>query len=111
MTLWQRFVTTFREDQDLLVKEFADKNKGYNFRPIVSNYQGNPQTVITHPKGEPQQYARLPKLPQNMSSLCNDRHLPAVALTLASILHASAHRQISAVVPAQHCISSILQFT
>jgi hypothetical protein len=56
--LWQRFVTTFREDQDLLVKEFADKNKGYNFRPIVSNYQGNPQAVITHPKGEAQQYAR-----------------------------------------------------
>ncbi|KAA6420293.1 MAG: structural maintenance of chromosomes 5 [Trebouxia sp. A1-2] len=58
LSLWQRFVTTFREDQDLLVKEFADKTKGYNFRPIVSNYQGNPQAVITHPKGEAQQYAR-----------------------------------------------------
>ncbi|KAL0040483.1 hypothetical protein WJX77_008439 [Trebouxia sp. C0004] len=58
LTLWQRFVTTYREDQDLLVKEFAEKNKGYNFRPIVSNYQGNPQAVITHPKGEAQQYAR-----------------------------------------------------
>jgi hypothetical protein len=58
VTLWQRFVTTFREDQDLLVKEFADRSKGYNFRPIVSNYQGNPQAVITHPKGEAQQYAR-----------------------------------------------------
>ena len=58
VSLWQRFVTTFREDQDLLVSEFADASKGYGFRPIVSNYQGNPQAVITHPKGDAQQYAR-----------------------------------------------------
>ena len=53
--VWQRFVTVHREDQDLLNNEFPRTSA---FRPIVSNYQGNSQAVITHPKGEAERYAR-----------------------------------------------------
>ncbi|KAL3130540.1 hypothetical protein ABBQ38_008351 [Trebouxia sp. C0009 RCD-2024] len=60
MSVWQRFVTVFREDQDLINNHFASQpgsGHGRPFCPIVSNYTGNPQTVITHPKGEAQKYA------------------------------------------------------
>lgn len=55
MQVWQRFITVHREDQDLLLNEFGKQSSS---RSIVSNYQGNPQTVITHPKGEAERYAR-----------------------------------------------------
>ena len=61
VNVWQRFVTVFREDQDLISNYFANQpSSGQRkpFRPIVSNYTGNPQTVITHPRGEAQQYER-----------------------------------------------------
>ena len=54
VSIWQRFVTIHQEDQDLLVQEA----KKWRFRPIISNYQGNTQTVITHPKGDARQFAR-----------------------------------------------------
>lgn len=52
--LWQRFVTVHQEDQDLLTQEA----KKWKFRPIISNYQGNPQAVITHPKGAAKEFTR-----------------------------------------------------
>ena len=56
VSLWQRFVTLHREDQDLITSHFSSQPG--QFCPIVSNYAGNPQAVITHPKGEAQQYER-----------------------------------------------------
>lgn len=61
VSVWQRFVTMFREDQDMINNHFASQQssgQGRPFRPIVSNYTGNPQAVITHPKGDAQQYER-----------------------------------------------------
>ena len=63
VTVWQRFVTVYREDRDLITSHFASQassGQGKPFRPIVSNYTGNPQAVITHPRGEAQQYERCP---------------------------------------------------
>ena len=54
VSLWQRFVTVHEEDQNMLVEE----GRKWSFRPIVSNYQGNSQAVITHQRGDARQYER-----------------------------------------------------
>ena len=53
--LWQRFVTLYKSDQDLLFH--TSKTLG-NYQPIVSMYEGNPNTPLQHRAGEASQYAR-----------------------------------------------------
>ncbi|KAL4440548.1 hypothetical protein ABPG75_003549 [Micractinium tetrahymenae] len=53
-TTWNRFVTHFNEDQDLLNAEF----KALGFQPAISNFTGNPDAPISHPRGEAGSFAR-----------------------------------------------------
>lgn len=57
--LWSRFVTEFREDQDLLAKESQQR---FNFRPIITNYAGNTQETIKHRLGESSTFAQWASL-------------------------------------------------
>ena len=50
-----RFITQHEEDQAQLQK---DAKEHFRLRIIVTNYRGNAQQVLSHPKGEASAYAR-----------------------------------------------------
>ena len=79
VSIWQRFVTVHQEDQDLLVQEA----KKWRFRPIISNYQGNAQAVITHPKGDARQFARSVAIRVSGTSTCSARLAVFTSMVLA----------------------------
>lgn len=52
--MWQRFVTVFHEDQDLLRKLARDRD----YRGLFcTNYTGNTSAPLQHPDGRAEDYA------------------------------------------------------
>ena len=85
--MWGRFVTTFEEDMQLMVKEARAK---FNLRITVSNYRGNPAQAIPHPLGDAAQFARYrPTSPclQWRLGCCNARGSACPAIACLCGLH------------------------
>ena len=84
-----RFVVQTREDLELVQQ---DARSQFNLRITATNFAGNAQQVLTHPKGDASKYARCEKLQsQNQDLSLPWQLLPHTLPVLASLLEMDGH--------------------
>ena len=55
--VWTFWVTETKEDQQMLIDAFRDRQNG-PYRPNVACFEGNAKAPIAHPRGDARQFSR-----------------------------------------------------